>query len=331
MRTLTGGPGRQAGILGVGGYRPERVVTTGAVADRLGVSAEWAISRTGMRQRHRAGEEETLAMMATAAALRALTAAGRRGTDVDCVLVATITNPTPTPAIAPQVAYSLGTPAAGFDVNSACAGFCHALELARVLIAAGSADCVVVVGADRMLDIVDPDDRNTAALFGDGAGAVVVAAAPQCGISPVVWGSDGAKAAALEVRPSSFAFAATPSLGRPWLQMDGTAVARWVAATVPAAVEAALRRAGVCWQDVAAFIPHQAGGRVIDRVVGQLDLPEHVVVADDLRTTANTSAASVPLALASLIEAGRVHRGELAVLMGFGAGLAYAGQVVRIP
>lgn len=328
---LTGGVGRPARILGVGAYRPAQVVTTDEVTARLDTSAQWAVSRTGVLARHRAAADETVTAMATAAAAQALIASGKPGSEVDCVLVATITNPRPTPAVAPQVADRLGTAAAAFDVNAACAGFCHALELARVLVSAGAVDCAVAVGADRMLDIVDPADRNTAVLFGDGAGAVVVGTADEPGISPAVWGSAGSKSAALEIRPDYFAFAANPTRERPWLHMDGTAVTRWVAATIPEAVTTTLKQAGVDWPEIAAFVPHQASERVIARVVNQLDLPPHVIVGGDLHTTANTSAASVPLALASLLDAGRVRPGDLAVLMGFGAGLSYAGQVVRIP
>jgi 3-oxoacyl-(acyl-carrier-protein) synthase III len=323
--------GRPAQILGVGAYRPRHVVTTDEVAARLGTSPDWILSRTGVQRRCRAAEDETLVAMATAAAEKAVSASGRHSGDVDFVLVATMTNPQPTPAIAPRLADALGTSAAALDVNAACAGFCYALELARTLVAGGAADCVVVVGADRMSDIVDPGDQDTAALFGDGAGAVVVGAAREPGISQAVWGSAGSRSAALEVRPDCFAAAVNPSMGRPWLRMNGTAVARWVAATVPEAVTAALAHAGVNWPDIAAFVPHQASQRVIARVLNALEVPEHVVVADDYRDMGNTSSASVPLALARLLEAARVRHGDLAVLVGFGAGMAYAGQVVRIP
>jgi 3-oxoacyl-(acyl-carrier-protein) synthase III len=331
MASLTVGAGRPSRILGAGAYRPRRAISTEQVAQELGVSPEWVTSRTGVLQRHRATDDETVVAMADRAARQALSASGRQGHEADCVVVATITNPRPSPAVAPQVADRLGVSAAAFDVNAACAGFCYALELARALVAAGSAECVVVVGADRLLDIVDPDDRDTAVVFGDGAGAVVVGPADEPGIGPAVWGSAGERGDALEVTPSHFAALADPSTARPWLRMDGTAVARWVAATVPGAVVSALKQAGVDWPDIAAFVPHQAGWRLITRVAGLLDLPEHVVVADDVHQTGNTSAAAVPLALASLIDAGRVHPGDLAALMGFGAGLAFAGQVVRVP
>lgn len=291
MGALTGGPGRPARILGVGAYRPRHVVTTDEVAARLGTTPDWAISRTGVLRRCRAVEDETLVAMAAAAAAKAVSASGRHGSDVDFVLVATMTNPQPTPAIAPRLADALGTSAAALDVNAACAGF----------------------------------------LFGDGAGAVVVGTAREPGISPAVWGSAGSRSAALEVRPDCFTVAADPSRGRPWLRMDGTAVARWVATTVPAAITAALEHARVSWRDVAAFVPHQASQRVIARIVNALEVPEHVVVADDCRDMGNTSSASVPLALARLLDAGRVRPGDVAALVGFGAGMAYTGQVVRIP
>jgi 3-oxoacyl-(acyl-carrier-protein) synthase III len=261
----------------------------------------------------------------------ALRAAGMPATAVDAVVVSTSTNPQPCPAIAPQVAAELGLSVAAFDLNVACAGFCYALQVARSLIAGGDCDTVLVVGADRMLDIVDPNDRDTASVFGDGAGAVVVTAVDGLsGVGPVVWGSAGARAAALEVRPTHFE---APSRGsaRPALRMDGLAVTRWACATVPNVVREVLRVTGLEWDDVAALVPHQANWRLIKKLAAILKVSEKVVVADDVRVTGNTSAASVPLALHRLISGGQARSGQWAVLVGFGAGLAYAGQAVRIP
>jgi len=321
---------RGSAIIAAGAYRPA-TVDSEEVARRLGVDREWIVSRTGVESRCQAGGAESVVAMATTAAIEALHTAGTRATAVDAVVVATSTNPQPCPAIAPQVAAALGLSVPAFDVNIACAGFCYALQVARSLIAVGDCRTVLVIGADRMLDIVDPDDRNTASVFADGAGAVVVTAVDgPSGVGPAVWGSVGSRADALEVRPTQFE-AASPGSARPALRMDGLAVTRWACATVPKVVTEILRVTGLVWDDVAALVPHQANWRLIKKIATTLEVPEKVVVADDVRVTGNTSAASVPLALQRLISSGQARSGQWAVLVGFGAGLAYAGQAIRIP
>ncbi|MFJ1679399.1 ketoacyl-ACP synthase III [Streptomyces sp. NPDC088251] len=327
--------------MSVEAVRPCRIVSTGSyrpapadarqVAERLGVTREWVLSRTGVESRCVAGPDESLTSMATLAAKEALAAAQLPTDAVDVVLVATSSNLQLCPAIAPQVAAALGLQVAAFDVSIACAGFCYALHVARSLIGAGGCDTVLVIGADRMLDMVDPDDPVTAPLFADGAGAVVVCAAEGAsGVGPVVWGSSGQRAAALEVRPHPRELDIAARV-HPRLHMDGLAVTRWACATVPAAVREILAVSGIGWDDVAAFIPHQANWKMIRRVVTALGVPDKVVVADDGRFTGNTSAASVPLALDRLRASGRIHSGQWAVLVGYGAGLAYAGQAVQVP
>ncbi|MGI5336154.1 beta-ketoacyl-ACP synthase 3 [Streptomyces sp. CA-181903] len=314
----------------IGAYRPVRE-DAGRVAERLGATRDWVLSRTGVETRCVAGPDESVVDMAGLAAREALAAAAVPADAVDAVLVATSTNPQPCPAVAPQVAAGLGLRVAAFDINIACAGFCHALHVARSLIGAGGCATVLVVGADRMLDLVDPVDRATAPVFADGAGAVLVTATDgPPGVGPVVWGSDGARASALEVRPPLFA-ALGPLSPTPALRMDGLAVTRWACSTVPAVVRDIMSATGIGWDDVAALVPHQANGRLIRRIATRLDVPDGVVVADDVRFTGNTSSASVPLALHGLLADGRIRGGRWAVLVGFGSGLAYAGQAVRIP
>lgn len=327
---LTGTPSRLAGV---GTYRPRRTVGNAAIARRLGVAEDWIASRTGVERRHRAGPDEPLTMMATRAARNALRAAGPARAEVDSVIVATVTNPQSTPGIAPQVAADLGVAGVpAFDVNAACAGFCHALETARALIAAGAHRRIVVVGADRLLDITDPDDRGTAILFGDGAGAVVVDAADGPGIGPAVWGSEGSKASAIQTHPHFYAVPdGREPIERRVVRMQGAAVTRWVKSTVPDLVTRILDVFGTEWSDIAAFVPHQANLRLTEALVDTLALPGHVHVADDIRRTGNTSSASIPLALHALLESGRVRPGGKAVLVGFGGGLCFAGQVVVIP
>ncbi|MFH8791348.1 beta-ketoacyl-ACP synthase 3 [Streptomyces sp. NPDC017941] len=317
-------------VAGVGAYRPA-AVDSDSVAVPLGESREWIVTRTGVETRCVATPAESVARMALAAARQALDSAQLRPDSVDAVIVATSTNPQPCPSIAPQVASGLGLGVAAFDVNVACAGFCYALNVARSLIAAGSCTTVLVVGADRMLDLVDATDKATAPVFADGAGAAVVTATDgPAGVGPVVWGSDGERAVALEVQPHVLGAARGVS-APPVLRMDGLAITRWACATVATVVREVLSVTGIDWDDVAAFVPHQANWKLIQRVAKGLGLPEKVVVADDVRFTGNTSSASVPLALHRLLDAGRLESGKWAVLVGFGAGLAYAGQAVRIP
>ncbi|QUF07741.1 ketoacyl-ACP synthase III [Actinosynnema pretiosum subsp. pretiosum] len=316
-------------VLATGAHRPAPV-DSGEVAARLGRPREWVVERTGIEARCVATACESVETMAVIAATDALAAAGTPASAVDVLVVATSTNPRPCPAVAPKVAAALGLRVPAFDVNVACAGFCYALNLARSLIASGDCATALVVGADRMLDIVDPDDPGTAPVFADGAGALLITATDgPPGVGPVVWGSEGDRAAALEVRPALLGEPAGTT--RPALRMDGLAVIRWACATVPDAVRRILAATGLGWDDVGALVPHQANWKLIERVTARLDPPGHVVVADDVRATGNTSAASVPLALHRLVADGRVRAGDWAVLIGFGAGLAYAGQAVRIP
>ncbi|MFE3019961.1 3-oxoacyl-ACP synthase III family protein [Streptomyces sp. NPDC059256] len=321
--------GRSCRIVAAGAYRPPQVDSQ-ATAEQLGVSREWIVSRTGVESRCVAGPTDSVVAMAVHAAQDALSTAGVSADVVGAVLVATSTNPQLCPAIAPQVAAALDLQVAAFDINIACSGFCYTLHVARSLIVAGSCDTVLVVGADRMLDMVNPSDRATAPVFADGAGAVLVTATDGTpGVGPVVWGSAGDRATALEMRPTLFE--ANNSSLRAELKMDGLAVTRWACSTVPAVVREILSVTGIGWDDVAMFIPHQANGKLIQKIAKALHLPESVTVADDVRLTGNTSSASVPLALHRLLSTGPSRSGQWAVLVGFGSGLAYAGQAVRLP
>nr|WP_279497667.1 ketoacyl-ACP synthase III [Actinomadura rubrisoli] len=317
-------------MLTVGSYRPEMLDSAEAAA-KLGVTRDWIVSRTGVESLCVAGPEESVVAMAVAAARRTLSAARMPAHAVDAVLVATITNPQPCPAVAPQLAAALEIDAAAFDINIACAGFCSALQMARSLIAAGDCKTVLVIGAERMRDIVDTTDLATAPLFSDGAGAMLVTTTTgPSGIGPVVWGSEGGRASALQVQPPVFG-SPQPESASPALRLDGGAVARWAFTTIPNVVREILTRTGLEWDDVAAFVPHQANWNMIRRIARLLEIPEKVVIADDIQEAGNTSSASIPLALHRLIGTGRARPGQWAVLIGFGAGLAYAGQAILIP
>jgi 3-oxoacyl-[acyl-carrier-protein] synthase-3 len=240
------------------------------------------------------------------------------------VLVATMSPDTACPQVATRVAERLGTSAAAIDVGAACSGFCSALELAGALVRAGTSSHVLVVGVERMTDLLDPADRSTAFLFGDGAGAVLVGPGEASGVGPVVWGSDGAQADLIVHSPAG------PD-DVPGLRMQGPAVFRWASTQIAPVAEKALAAAGVGVDDLGAFVPHQANNRITDALARALALPAHVAVARDVVTSGNTSAASVPLAMHALLAGVEAGPGDLALLAGFGAGLTYAAQVVELP
>lgn len=329
IRSTTGAPG--ARILSVGSYRPRRVVDNDEIATMIETTDEWIRQRTGIRERRWAGDGETLVDMSEAASRQALERAGMSGADVDMVIVATCTSLSLTPTTANLLQDRLGATAGALEVNSACAGFCYALGVANDLVRGGSARHVLVVGAERMSELIDPADRGTVFIFADGAGAVVVGPSEEPGIGPVVWGSQGEHADALDTQPLATDYILDPSLGRSYLRMQGQSVFRWAVSQMPAVATAALEAAGVKVEQLGAFVPHQANTRIVDVMAKGFGLPEHVAVADDIRTAGNTSSASVPLAIDALLADGRARSGDLALLVGFGGGLSHAAQVVALP
>jgi 3-oxoacyl-[acyl-carrier-protein] synthase-3 len=325
--------GPEARLLSLGVYRPERVVTNEEVLERIDSSDEWIRSRSGIVTRRFAGPDETVGAMAAEAAGKALAGAGLSPADMDVLVVATATHLLQTPAAAAEVAQRLGsTTAAAFDISAACAGFCHGLALAADLVRGGTARYVVVVGAEKLSDFLDREDRSTAFIFGDGAGAAVVGPSEQAGIGPVVWGSDASGFDLIrQDRAWDVTFGQQDGPRWPHLQMDGNPVFRWAAFEMAKAARQALDAAGVSVADLAAFVPHQANMRITDAMARALKLPGHVVIARDIAEQGNTSAASVPLALDRLTTDGEVRSGDLALLIGFGAGLVYAAQVIEVP
>ena len=312
---------RSAALTGVGAHRPARRDDNTAVAERLDSSDTWIRERSGIVTRGVAADDESVVDMAASAGGKALAAAGVDPADVDLVLLATCSMPGPLPGGSPEVAHRLGCTSAGAtDIGAACAGFTYGVALAADSIRAGSADTVLVIGSEKLLPLVDPRDRGTAFLFGDGAGAAVVQVADTDGIGPVVWAADGAQHDKLTIH-------GVP----PLMAMDGRAIYRWATTALPDLARRACARAGIEPADLAAFVPHQANLRITESVVKSLRLPDSVVVARDVADSGNTSAASVPLALARLVEQGEVRRGDPVLLFGFGAGLTAAGQVVLCP
>ncbi len=320
------------GILGLGAYRPSRVVDNAELVEAIDSSAEWIEQRSGIRTRRWATEDETLQMMTVSAGRRALAAASLDPRQVDCVVVATVSHFVQTPALATTVAHELGTDrAAAFDISAACAGFCYGLALAADMVRGGSAGRVLVIGAERLSDITDPTDRGTAFIFADGAGAAVVGPSPQVGIGPVVWGSDGSLADLIKQREDWRDVVASADPQIPHLTMQGQAVFRWASFEMAKVAREALDRSGVSVDDLDLFVPHQANRRITEAMARALRLPAHVRVAHDIVEQGNTSAASIPLALDQMVADGEASSGDLALLIAFGAGLAYAAQVVRVP
>jgi len=322
-----------ARVLGFGGYRPARVVTNEEICQNIDSSDEWIQARSGIVTRRWANAEETVRAMSVAAAGKALANAGVRADQVGAVVVSTVSHLYQTPAIATVIAEDLGAKgAAAFDISAACAGFCYGVGLADGMVRTGSADYVVVIGVERLSDLTDPHDRSTAFIFADGAGAAVVGPSDEPGIGPVVWGSDGTQAGLITQEESWHqAFYSDGGAQWPHLRMEGNPVFRWAVWEMARVAQQALDAAGVSTADLDAFIPHQANMRITDAMVKALKLPEHVRVARDIAQQGNTSAASVPLAIERMQETGEVKSGETALIIGFGAGLAYAAQVIKLP
>ncbi|WP_028471715.1 beta-ketoacyl-ACP synthase III [Nocardioides alkalitolerans] len=321
-----------ARILGVGAYRPRRIVPNSEVVDAIDSSDEWIQQRSGIRNRRWAADDETVEMMSVEASRAALAHAGIDARQVDCVVVATVSHMLNLPSAASAIAHELGTEqAAAFDIAAACAGFCHALALANDMVRAGSARHVLVVGVDKLSTMTDRTDRGTAFIFGDGAGAVVVGPSETPAIGPVVWGSDGEQYDLIRQDKSWTDVLADDDPTYPFMTMQGSAVFRWASFTMAKTAQQALDRAGVKADELDVFIPHQANMRITNAMARSMKLPEHVRIARDIAEQGNTSAASVPLALERMLAEGEAASGDVALMIAFGAGLAYAAQVVVLP
>ncbi|MEO3973277.1 ketoacyl-ACP synthase III [Streptomyces sp. CAU 1734] len=323
-----------ARIMGVGGYRPTRVVPNDVILEKIDSSDEWIRSRSGIATRHWASDEETVSLMSVEAAGKAIADAGITPQQIDGVIVATVSHFKQTPAVATEIADRIGAvkPAA-FDVSAGCAGFGYALTLAKSMVVEGSATHVLVIGVERLSDLTDLEDRATAFLFGDGAGAVIVGPATEPMIGPTVWGSEGDKSETItQTAPwTDYRAGGSAPAKFPAITQEGQAVFRWAVFEMAKVAQQALEAAGITPDDLDVFIPHQANMRIIDSMVKTLKLPEHVTVARDVETTGNTSAASIPLAMERLLATGQAKSGDTALVIGFGAGLVYAATVVTLP
>jgi 3-oxoacyl-[acyl-carrier-protein] synthase III len=317
---IEGGAMSGSRVAAVGYHQPSKILTNADLAVMVETDDTWIRTRTGLRTRHIAGPEEPVDALAARAAAKALSAAGLQPDEVDLVVVATSTAIDTSPNTAARVAAQLGMAApAVIDVNVVCAGFTHALALADMAVRSGTSRIALVVGADKMSQIVDWTDRNTCILVGDGAGAMVVTADERRGISPVLWGSVPHKGRAVRIEgmPNRFA-------------QDGQTVFRWATTELPAVARQVCERAGIAPAELAGVVFHQANLRIIEPLAERLGAV-NAVVAKDVVDSGNTSAASVPMALAKLVERGGLHTGDPVLLFAFGGNLSYAGQVVSCP
>jgi 3-oxoacyl-[acyl-carrier-protein] synthase-3 len=321
-----------ARIMGVGGYRPTRVVPNEVILETIDSSDEWIRSRSGISTRHWANDEETVTAMSVEAAGKAIADAGLTPEQIGGVIVSTVSHFKQTPAVATEIADKIGAvePAA-FDISAGCAGFGYGLTLAKGMVVEGSAEYVLVIGVERLSDLTDLEDRATAFLFGDGAGAVVVGPATEPRIGPTVWGSEGDKSETIKQTVPWSDYRDGTVERFPAITQEGQAVFRWAVFEMAKVAQQALDAAGITADELDVFIPHQANMRIIDSMVKTLKLPEHVTVARDVETTGNTSAASIPLAMERLLATGQAKSGDTALVIGFGAGLVYAATVVTLP
>ena len=320
------------GMLGIGAYRPERVVTNDEICEHIDSSDEWIYTRTGIKTRRFARRDEDVTQMSVAAGRTAIANALLSGSDIDAVILATNTHLLLTPAGATKVATELGcngVPA--FDVTVGCAGFGYAMALASDMVRGGSATHVLVIGAEQLSVTLDMTDRGNCFIFGDGAGAVVVGPTEDQQLGPVIWGSDGSQSDAIRQDIDWVTFLDGDRVQRPYVRLQGTAVFRWAAFEMGKAAQRALEAAKIGTEDLDVFVPHQANSRINELLAKSLHLPERTVVANDIEYTGNTSAASIPLAMEDLLSTGKAKPGDTALLLGFGAGLSYAAQVVKMP
>ena len=321
-----------ARILSTGSYRPERIVTNAEICERIDSTDEWIRERSGIIERRYAALDETVVDMGFAAAAQALERSGVSPAEIGMVLTANVTHPYQTPSAAAEIAYRIGAVNAGaLDIAAACAGFCYGVGIANDLVRGGSAKYAIVIGVEKLSDWTNPADRGSAFIFADGAGAVVIGPSETPAIGPTIWGSDGAQKDAITMTQSLIDYRNNGGEIFPALVMQGQQVFRWAVSEIPKVALRAITAAGVQISDLDVFIPHQANMRITDAVAKAMKLPAHVSIARDIAYTGNTSAASVPLAMDRMLEAGEAPHGGTALLIGFGAGLTFASQVVILP
>jgi 3-oxoacyl-[acyl-carrier-protein] synthase-3 len=318
-------------IYALGASRGHQTVTNDDIAGPIDSSDEWIRQRTGIITRMRADKEQSLLDMAVEASNEAIKKSGIAPEEIGAVILATITFPYQTPSGASLLAEKVGARgAAAYDISAACAGYCYGIAQADALVRAGTSKYVLVVGGEKLSDFIDPADRSISFLLGDGAGAAIVGPSDHPGISKSVWGSDGANWDKVGMTSSILDFRDGKAQW-PTLIQEGQSVFRWAVWEMAKVAKQALAESGLEASDLSALVTHQANIRIIDEFAKQLELPESVVVARDIVDTGNTSAASIPLAMHRLLAEGKVKSGGYALEIGFGAGLAFAAQVVELP
>jgi 3-oxoacyl-[acyl-carrier-protein] synthase-3 len=318
-------------IYALGASRGHLTVTNDDVAGPIDSSDEWIRQRTGIVTRARADKEQSLLDMAVEASNEAIKKSGISPSDIGTVILATITFPYQTPSGASLLAEKVGAHgAAAYDISAACAGYCYGIAQADALVRAGTSKYVLVVGGEKLSDFIEPTDRSISFLLGDGAGAAIVGPSDHPGISKSVWGSDGANWDKVGMTSSILDFR-DGKAEWPTLVQEGQSVFRWAVWEMAKVAKQALAESGLEASDLSALVTHQANMRIIDELAKQLELPDSVVVAKDIVDTGNTSAASIPLAMHRLLADGKVKSGGYALEIGFGAGLAFAAQVVELP
>lgn len=328
--TLNTASGAQfARILGVGGSRGSRVVTNEEMCTMIDSTDEWITQRTGISERRWVADGEDVLSLASDAARKAIERAGLQPGDIDTVIVSTVSHFMQTPGLSSILANELGMGSpATFDLSAACAGFCYAVGMADNLVRGGLSTNVLVVGAETLSKFINFDDRGTAFLFSDGAGAVVIGPSETPGIGPTVWGS---KPEGHEVITIDHWTEMDEGREAPILRMEGREVFKWATTAISDKVVEILKASGLTPEQLDCFIPHQANNRITDSMLRHLKLPEDVVVARDIVNMGNSSAASIPLAMENLLESGQAKSGDSALIIGFGAGLVFAGQTVILP
>jgi 3-oxoacyl-[acyl-carrier-protein] synthase III len=318
-------------IYALGAARGDTTVSNDEVAGPINSSDEWIRQRTGIITRRRASKDQSLMDLAIAASAEAIEKSGLSAEQIDGVILATISFPYQTPSGASLLAELVGAKrAAAFDISAACAGYCYGIAQADALIRSGVCKYVLVVGAEKLSDFIDPADRSISFLLGDGAGAAVVGPSDHPGIARTIWGTEGDMWDKVGMTDSIIDFR-DGRASWPTLVQEGQSVFRWAVWEMAKVAKEAVAAAGLEPEDLAALVTHQANIRIIDELAKQLELPDSVVVARDIIETGNTSAASIPLAMHRLLAEGAVKSGNYALQIGFGAGLAFAAQVVELP
>jgi 3-oxoacyl-[acyl-carrier-protein] synthase-3 len=333
MATLKQATGPQfTRIHALGAARGDLTVTNDDLVGPIDSSDEWIRQRTGIITRKRASKDITVTELAVEAGAEAIERAGIDSSQVGAVIVSTISNGVATPSVSTLVAERLGAGTVpAYDMNAACAGYTYGIAQADALVRSGLAEYVVVIGAEKLSDFVDPTDRSISFLLGDGAGAAVVGPSDEPAISPTVWGSDGSHWSSIWMTGTYAQMKAGELETWPTMRQDGQTVFRWAVWEMAKVARQAIEVAGITPEDLTAFVPHQANMRIIDELAKQLKLPESVLIGRDIETTGNTSAASIPLATHRLLEEHPEASGGLSLQIGFGAGLVFGAQVVRLP